>query len=109
MPLWDSSSRAVAASSSLAQPAGMSAAIALILLAQTAAPCTPLGSRPLAGRAVVIRPVTTLEVPPFERLGPATSVRKKPQGIQRTGASSETDDRDTTESAQHCEAVVTIA
>ena len=87
----------------------MSAAIALFLLAQTATPCAPLGSRPMAGRAVVIRPVTTLEAPPFERLGPATSIRKKPEGIQRTGASSEADEAARDAAADQCAVAVTIA
>lgn len=84
----------------------MSAAIALILLVKAASACASGGMRPLPGGAVVVRPVTTLAAPPFERLGPATSIRKTPEGIQRTAAS-EADEKDATQAAKQCEAVIT--
>ena len=86
----------------------MSAAIALILLVKAASACASGGMRPLPGGAVVVRPVTTLDAPPFERLGPATSIRNKAEGVQRTGASSGAQRAQGEQpTPQQCEAAIT--
>ena len=51
----------------------MSAALALILLADAAASCAADAPR-LAGGATLVRPVGSSEPVPFERLGPAASL-----------------------------------
>lgn len=85
----------------------MSAALALILLAEAATSCAPAGAPLLPGGATVVRPVGTLEPVPFERLGPATSMPKS-DAIQQTAADREsadheTDDPDAEPAAEQCE------
>lgn len=87
----------------------MSAAIALILLAEAASSCAPAGAARLGGGAVLVRPVGTFAPAPFERLGPAASVVAKSQGIRQTGAPSEAEEPDADPPAEQCETAVTIA
>ena len=62
----------------------MSAAFALILLAEAAATCAPAAPR-FAGGAVIVRPVGRAEPVPFMRLGPATGIEKDKK-VEQTGA-----------------------
>lgn len=64
----------------------MSAAIALLLLAETATTCAPVGTSRLGGHAVLVRPVGTFDAVPFERLGPAPGIVIKPSDMQRVAA-----------------------
>lgn len=65
----------------------MSAAFALILLAQAATPCPSAAPVPLPGGATIVRPVGKVEPLPFEQLGPATGL-SKPEAVDHTGAAS---------------------
>ena len=81
----------------------MSAAIALILLADTATTCAPVGTSRLGGHAVLVRPVGTFDAVPFERLGPAPGIVIKPSDMQRVAATP-TDDEPAGESpGRRCE------
>jgi hypothetical protein len=64
----------------------MSAAIVLVLLAETATTCAPVGASRLGGHAVLVRPVGTFDAVPFERLGPAPRIVIKPSDMQRVAA-----------------------
>ena len=85
--------------------AAMIAASALILLAQAAASCALPGGDWLAGDAMVVRPVGTFDPIPFERLGPATSVRDDGGKIHQTQAVPEANQPDAGRPAEQCEAV----
>lgn len=64
----------------------MSATIALVLLAETAAGnCAPARGVELPGGATIVRPVGTAEPVPFEQLGPAPGLTK-PERIQQVDA-----------------------
>ena len=77
----------------------MSAALALILLAEAVSPCAPA----LGGGAKIVRESGPVDAAPFERLGPATSVVTRPTEIQQTAAEQPEDSGD--EAAQQCAAV----
>ena len=77
----------------------MSAALALILLAEAVSPCAPA----LGGGAKIVRESGPVDAAPFERLGPAVSVVTRPTDIQQTGAESEEPNAD--EPAEQCAAV----
>jgi hypothetical protein len=77
----------------------MSAALALILLAEAVSPCAPA----LGGGAKIVRESGPVDAAPFERLGPAVSVVTRPTDIQQTGAESKEPDAD--EPAEQCAAV----
>jgi len=81
----------------------MSAAFALIMLAETAAACAP-GPR-FAGGAVIVRPVGRAEAVPFEHLGPATGIEKDKK-IEQTGAQTPAKDHEPAEPSQPCEPIV---
>ena len=70
----------------------MSAAIALILMAETSTTCAPVGASRLGGRATVVRPVGTLDPVPFERLGPAPGIVIKPSDMQRVAGATTVDE-----------------
>jgi hypothetical protein len=70
----------------------MSAAIALILMAETSTTCAPVGASRLGGHATVVRPVGTLDSVPFERLGPAPGIVIKPSDMQRVAATPQDDE-----------------
>ena len=80
----------------------MSAAFALILLAEAAVTCAPSGPRTLPGGATVVRPVGVEEPLPFELLGPATGI-EKPDVIRKTGAASDSEESDSATPAEPCE------
>jgi len=65
----------------------MSAAIALMLLAEAATSCAlaPARELELPGGATIVRPVGTSDPVPFEPLGPAPAV-SKPHSIQQADA-----------------------
>ena len=63
----------------------MSAAIALILLAEAATSCAPAHGIELPGGATIVRPVGTFDPVPFEALGPAPGM-SKPDIIQQADA-----------------------
>jgi len=77
----------------------MSAALALILLAEAVSPCAPA----LGGGAKIVRESGPVDAAPFEQLGPAVSVVTRPTDIQQTGAESNEPDAD--EPAEQCAAV----
>ena len=77
----------------------MSAALALIFLAEAVSPCAPA----LGGGAKIVRESGPVDAAPFEQLGPAVSVVTQPTDIQQTGAESEEPDAD--EPAEQCAAV----
>ena len=77
----------------------MSAALALILLAEAVSPCAPA----LGGGAKIVRESGPVDAAPFERLGPAVSVVTRPTEVQQTGVESEEPDAD--EPAEQCAAV----
>lgn len=77
----------------------MSAALALILLAEAATACAP---PQLPGGATVIRPVGKAEPVPFERLGPATSVPRS-DDIHQTAADKD-EEPDAEASTEQCNA-----
>jgi len=81
----------------------MSAAFALIILAEAAATCAP-ASR-FAGGAVIVRPVGIGEPQPFKRLGPAPGVEKSKE-IHQVGAGTQAKDREEDSTPQPCDAVV---
>jgi hypothetical protein len=84
----------------------MIAATALILLAQATASCALPGSERLGGDAMVVRPVGTFEPIPFERLGPAASVRDDGGKIHQTDATPEaSQEPDADRPAEQCKAV----
>ena len=77
----------------------MSAALALIFLAEAVSPCAPA----LGGGAKIVRESGPVDAAPFEQLGPAVSVVTRPTDIQQTGAESEEPNAD--EPAEQCAAV----
>jgi hypothetical protein len=79
----------------------MSAALALILLAEAAAACPPAGPVQLPGGATVVRPVGTDKPLPFEQLGPATGIEKS-DAIRQTGADAEPASPDADSTAEQC-------
>ena len=80
----------------------MSAAIALIFLAEAATPCVPARTIALPGGATIVRPVGTSDPVPFEPLGPAPAL-SKPEIIQHTGASNGPADPDDNQAPEQCE------
>ena len=82
----------------------MSAALALILLAEAATSCAPAAPPLLPGGATVVRPVGKIEPVPFERLGPATPFPKA-EGVKQTAADIEPDEPDAEPPAEQCELV----
>jgi hypothetical protein len=81
----------------------------LLLLAETVTPCTTAGTPRLGGGAVLVRPVGSFEALPFERLGPTSDVREKPEGIQQAGAAALDDEAEGEPAEEQCEAVISIA
>ena len=69
----------------------MSAALALILLAEAATSCTPAGEPQFAGGATIVRPVAQPEPLPVERLGPATRLTKS-DAIHQAAADEQADE-----------------
>lgn len=63
----------------------MSAAIALILMAEAATACAPAREVQLPGGATIVRPVGTSDPVPFEPLGPAPGIARS-DVIQQTEA-----------------------
>lgn len=91
----------------------MSAALALILLAEVASVCAPADAPLLAGGATLVRPVGTSDPVPFERLGPATRLPRS-DAVHEAAAGAPADapqprPADEVESAEEqCEAPVHI-
>ena len=81
----------------------MSAAIALILLAEAATTCAPVGVSRLGGHAVLVRPVGTLDPVPFERLGPAPGIVTRPSDVQQVAAAPNDDEAEGDSPARPCE------
>ena len=81
----------------------MSAAIALILLAETSTTCAPVGASRLGGRATFVRPVGTLDPMPFERLGPAPGIVTRPSDMQRVAGTHKDDAPEGDSPADPCE------
>lgn len=71
----------------------MSAAAALILLAEAATACAPPAPPRLRAGAIIIRPVATADAPPFALLGPAAPLTTEPK-IHKTAASDSATGRD---------------
>jgi hypothetical protein len=80
----------------------MSAAIALMLLAEAATSCTPARGVALPGGATIIRPVGTSEPVPFEALGPAPRL-SRPHTIQQAAAPAEPGDTADEPPSEQCE------
>ena len=87
----------------------MIVASTLLLLAEAVTPCTTAGTPRLGGGAVMIRPVGRFEALPFERLGPTSDVRTRPDGIQQTGASGQEAEPESDAPEQQCQATISIA
>ena len=81
----------------------MSAAFALILLAQAATTCAPVGEVRLPGGATLVRPVGTDAPLPFEKLGPATGTEKS-DAIRQTGAPADGEKPEKAPPAEPCDA-----
>ena len=79
----------------------MSAAFALIILAEAATACAPAPR--FAGGAVIVRPVGRAEPVPFEHLGPATGIAKD-KAIEQTGAEAPAKESEPARAAEPCEA-----
>ena len=82
----------------------MSAAFALILIAEAAATCAPAPSR-FAGGAVIVRPVGTAGLAPFKRLGPARTIEKS-TAVRQTGAHHTEGDEGAEPPLDQCEAAI---
>lgn len=82
----------------------MSAAAALILLAEAATACAPPAPSRLRAGAIVIRPVATADAPPFAVLGPAAPLTTEPK-IQKTAASEGATDRKDAPPPEQCKAL----
>jgi hypothetical protein len=82
----------------------MSAVAALILLAEAASPCAPAAR--LAGGAMLVREDGVIAPVPFEHLGPAISVRARPNEIQQVDVTSGVDEAQPDQAADQCEAVI---
>ena len=80
----------------------MSAAFALIMLAEAAATCAPAPPR-CAGGAVIVRPVGKANPVPFERLGPAAGIEKDKK-VEQTGAEAPAKKRAPVQAPERCEA-----
>lgn len=80
----------------------MSAAIALILLAEAATSCAPTHGGEMPGGATIVRPVGTTEPVPFELLGPAPGL-SKPDVIQQTSAADDPGDPGDEPVPEQCE------
>ena len=87
----------------------MIVASTLLLLAETVTPCTTAGTPRLGGGAVLVRPVGSFEALPFERLGPTSDVRTRPEDIQQTGAAGEDDEPEGDAPEEQCEALISVA
>ena len=91
----------------------MSAALALILLAEAASACEPADAPLLAGGATLVRPVGTSEPVPFERLGPATRLPRS-DAVHDAAAGAQTDepqprpDDEAETAGEQCEAPIHI-
>jgi hypothetical protein len=81
----------------------MSAAIALVLLAETTTTCAPGGASRLGGHAILVRPVGTFDPVPFERLGPAPAIVIKPSDMQWVAATPTDDEPERSPPAHPCE------
>ena len=81
----------------------MSAAFALIMLAEAATACAP--SPRFAGGAIIVRPVGRAEAVPFEHLGPATGIEKDKK-VEQTGAQAPAKDHEPAEPSQPCKPIV---
>jgi hypothetical protein len=79
----------------------MSAAFALIMLAEAATACAPAPR--FAGGAVIVRPVGRAEPVPLQHLGPATGIAKD-KAIEQTGAPMK--ELEPAQASQPCETVV---
>ena len=79
----------------------MSAAFALIMLAEAAATCAPAPR--FAGGAVIVRPVGRAEPLPLQHLGPATGIEKD-KAIEQTGAEAPPKRSEPAQSPERCEA-----
>ena len=80
----------------------MSAALALILLAEAATSCAPADAPRLAGGATLVRPVGKAEPVPFERLGPTEGLAK-PDAVHQVAADIENDRPESDQAAEQCE------
>ena len=85
---------------------GMIGATAMLMLAEAASACAPLGSARLGGDAMLIRPVGTFDPVPFKLLGPTESVVERPTEIQQTAAETEAGKPEGEEPADQCDDVV---
>ena len=88
----------------------MSAALALILLAEAATSCASPAAPQLAGGATLVRPVGKSEPLPVEKLGPATAFPKS-DAIHQTAADTHPDQQDAepsdeNEPVEQCEAPI---
>lgn len=84
----------------------MIAATALLMMAEAATACAPLGGfARLGGGALLVRPVGTFEPLPFERLGPTESVVTRPTEIQQAAAEAEADEQGDETATEQCEVV----
>lgn len=81
----------------------MTAAIAMILLAEATSTCAPVSASRLGSHAILVRPVGTFDPVPFERLGPAPEIVIKPSDVQRVAAAPKDDDAEGDSPARPCE------
>ena len=79
----------------------MSAAFALIMLAEAATACAPAPR--FAVGAVIVRPVGRAEPVPLEHLGPATGIAKD-KAIEQTGADAPASERLPRPAPERCDA-----
>jgi hypothetical protein len=80
----------------------MSAAFALMLLAEAVTTCPTSTAPRLGGGAALVREGGTVDSAPFERLGPTTSVVTRPVDIQQTHAEQAGDQPQDGEPAAQC-------
>ena len=83
----------------------MSAALALILLAEAATSCAPADAPRLAGGATLVRPVGKAEPLPLERLGPAEGLTRS-DAVHQVAAEKKTDQPDAEPATETCEAPI---
>ena len=83
----------------------MSAALALILLAEAATSCAPADAPRLAGGATLVRPVGKAEPLPLERLGPTEGLAKS-DAVHQVAAEKKADQPDAEPAVDTCEAPI---
>jgi hypothetical protein len=81
----------------------MSAAFALLMLAQAVAACPPAADVRLPGGATLVRPVGTDAPLPIEKLGPAEAIQKS-DAIRQTSAPADGEKPEKAPAEEPCEA-----